>query len=228
MSIPTNPQFEEYRYSVERAAMVRDQLAARGIVDERVLKAMGKVPRHMFVPEEARVHAYADGPLAIGAGQTISQPFIVALMTQLIQPKPTDRVLEVGCGSGYQMAVLAEIVGEVIGLERIGDLAIHSEMVLHSLGYHNLAVHIRDGTEGYLPQAPYDGIIVSAAAPDVPGPLVNQLAEGGRLVIPVGDETGQVIERVTRKRGRAMRERLIEVRFVPLIGKHGFRKGWGW
>jgi protein-L-isoaspartate(D-aspartate) O-methyltransferase len=228
VKIPTGSQFDEYRFSVERARMVREQLAMRGINDERVLEAMGKTPRHLFVPPEVRAHAYDDGPLPIGAGQTISQPYIVALMTQLIQPTPNDRVLEVGCGSGYQAAVLAEIVREVIGLERIGDLALQTGRLLERLGYHNVAVHIRDGTEGYAEAAPYDAIIVSAAAPEAPEPLIAQLAEGGRLIVPVGDETGQVIERIRRRHGRIEREKLIEVRFVPLIGKHGFKKGWGW
>lgn len=228
MTLPTTPQFDEYRYSFERARMVRDQLATRGINNERVLDAMGRVPRHLFVPDEILARAYDDGPLPIGAGQTVSQPFIVALMTQLVLPVPTDRVLEVGSGSGYQMAVLAEIVREVIGLERIADMALHSGNLLRSLGYSNFSIHIRDGTEGYAEAAPYDAIIVSAAAPEAPEPLIAQLAEGGRLVVPVGDETGQVIERITRRRGQIEREQLIEVRFVPLIGKHGFKKGWGW
>jgi len=226
--LPTGPQFNEYRFSVERARMVRDQLVARGINNDRVLVAMGRTPRHLFVPPETRAHAYDDGPLPIGAGQTISQPFIVALMTQLILPMPNDRVLEVGCGSGYQAAVLAEIVREVIGLERIGDLALQAEALLHKLGHANVDIHIRDGTEGYAPAAPYDAIIVSAAAPEAPEPLMGQLAEGGRLVVPVGDETGQVIERITRRHGRFERERMIEVRFVPLIGRYGFKKSWGW
>lgn len=227
VKIPTSHQFDDYRYSVERGRMVRDQLIVRGINNDRVLAAMSKTPRHLFVPPEVRSHAYEDGPLPIGAGQTISQPFIVALMTQLILPTPDDRVLEVGCGSGYQAAVLSEIVREVIGLERIGDLALQAEGLLRKLGYHNVSIHIRDGTEGYAEGAPFDAIIVSAAAPDAPVPLIAQLAEGGRLVVPVGDETGQVIERITRRHGRFEREQLIEVRFVPLIGKHGFKKGWG-
>lgn len=228
MSTPANSTPEDSRHALARERMVREQLTSRGIANELVLAAMRRVPRHLFVPEGARRHAYDDGPLPIGAGQTISQPYVVALMTQLIQPEPADRVLEVGVGSGYQLAILAEIVREAVGVERIGDLALQAEMTLKQLGYANAEVYIGDGTLGYPPAAPYDGIIVSAAAPEVPEPLIEQLAEGGRLVIPVGGEIGQVIERVTRVGGLAQYEQLIEVRFVPLIGRHGFKQGWGW
>jgi protein-L-isoaspartate(D-aspartate) O-methyltransferase len=227
MSLTTHSATQEEQYGLLRAQMVRDQIAPRGIVDPLVLAAMAKVPRHLFVPDEARRYAYDDGPLLIGAGQTISQPYIVALMTQLIQPGPEDRVLEVGVGSGYQMAVLAEIAREAVGIERIGDLACQAELLLRQLGYRNVAVHIGDGTLGYAPSAPYNGIIVSAAAPEVPEPLIAQLAEGGRLVIPVGDSVGQVIERITLVGGIPRRERLTDVRFVPLIGRHGFKRSWG-
>jgi protein-L-isoaspartate(D-aspartate) O-methyltransferase len=172
-----------------------------------------------------RDYAYADGAYPIGEGQTISQPYIVALMTQLLKVQPTDRVLEIGVGSGYQTAVLAELANEVIGVERIPALAQEAEARLHEMGYQNLAVHVGDGTEGFAQAAPYDAILAAAVAPTIPEPLIEQLADGGRLVIPVGDhDDDQYIERVYR-RGKTLHiEKLTPVRFVRLIGKHGFEK----
>lgn len=212
-------------YARARAKMVQRQIKKRGIDDPRVLAAMQKVPRHLFVPPEAQHLAYEDGPLSIGAGQTISQPFIVAMMTQLLDPRPDDHVLEIGVGSGYQTAVLAELVKDVVGLERIEELAELARERIQSLGYGNVAIHIGDGTLGYTGAAPYDGILVAAAAPEIPEPLVMQLAEGGRLVIPVGSDFEQVIQRVRRTEEGLRVERLTPVRFVPLIGKHGFSGG---
>ncbi|HEC23942.1 MAG TPA: protein-L-isoaspartate(D-aspartate) O-methyltransferase [Chloroflexi bacterium] len=204
--------------------MVQEQLIRRGITDERVLKAMGTVPRHLFVPPRLRHLAYDDSPLPIGAGQTISQPFMVALMTQLLRPAPDDRVLEIGVGSGYQTAVLAELVREVIGLERIPELAEQARKKLEEMGYRNVTIHVADGSAGFPEAAPYDGILVAAAAPRIPEALLEQLAEGGRLVIPVGDAYDQMLERAWRQGGSIHIERLVPVRFVPLIGRFGFQE----
>lgn len=209
-----------------RAHMVSQQLSDRGISDPRVLDAMRAVPRHLFVPPELRHMAYLDGPLHIGHEQTISQPYIVGVMTQLLRPGPEDRVLEIGVGSGYQTAVLAEMAREVIGLERIAELTEEAAARLRDLGYDNVNIHTADGTEGYPDEAPYDRILVAAAAPSLPEPLLEQLAIGGRMVIPVGGPDDQVIELVWRRGETYHIERLIAVRFVPLLGKFGFKKGW--
>jgi protein-L-isoaspartate(D-aspartate) O-methyltransferase len=206
--------------------MVAHQLIPRGIHDLRVLDAMRTVPRHRFVSPDLRHVAYTDNPLSIGLGQTISQPFIVALMTQLLRPEPGGRVLEIGVGSGYQSAVLSGLVKEVIGVERVPELAREAEERLHALSYVNVRVIVGDGTEGYPPGAPYDGILAAAAAPTIPEPLLLQLADGGRLVIPVGSADEQIIELVWRQGGSLHIERLTPVRFVPLIGRHGFKHGW--
>ncbi len=206
--------------------MVRNQIANRGINDERILDAMRDVPRHLFIPPDLYPHAYTDGPLPIGEGQTISQPYIVAYMTWLLRLEPGDRVLEIGVGSGYQSAILSRLVKEVIGIERIPTLAEQAQQRLHDLGYRNVTVQVGDGTLGYEPGAPYDGILVAAAAPYVPEPLLDQLAEGGRLVIPVGDRENQLLERIRRLGGSIHIERLSPVRFVPLVGQLGFQGGW--
>lgn len=224
MSQPVPPEADNETYARQRAAMVQEQLIRRGITDERVLKAMGTVPRHLFVPPRLRHLAYDDSPLPIGAGQTISQPFMVALMTQLLRPAPDDRVLEIGVGSGYQTAVLAELVREVIGLERIPELAEQARKKLEEMGYRNVTIHVADGSAGFPEAAPYDGILVAAAAPRIPEALLEQLAEGGRLVIPVGDAYDQMLERAWRQGGSIHIERLVPVRFVPLIGRFGFQE----
>jgi protein-L-isoaspartate(D-aspartate) O-methyltransferase len=206
----------------ERNAMVRAQLEQRGITDSRVLEAMATVPRHLFVPPEARAQAYGDRALPISEGQTISQPYIVALMAQALSLRSGDRVLEVGAGSGYAAAVLSRLAGEVYTIERWPALAEAAERRLHDLGYTNVHVFHGDGTAGLPAYAPFDGIVVPAAAPWVPRPLREQLGEGGRLVIPVGGRNEQLLLRLTRVNHRTHAERLGEVRFVPLIGEHAW------
>lgn len=213
---------EEQEFERARRRMVAEQLAKRGIRDERVLEAMQAVPRHHFVPSEDQHLAYADGPLPIGHRQTISQPFIVALMTQLLELKGEERVLEVGAGSGYQAAVLGHLAREVYSVERIPELAAKAEATLRELGIENVHVEVGDGTQGLPEHAPYDGIIVTAAAPQVPKPLKEQLADGGRLVLPVGSQMGQVLERWRRDGDQYQRETLTPVAFVPLVGQEGW------
>lgn len=202
--------------------MVERQLRARDIKDERVLEAMAEVPRHRFVPREYQASAYADGPLPIGEGQTISQPYIVAYMTQLLELTPEDRVLEIGTGSGYQAAVLGSLADEVYTVERVPELATKARKTLKELGFENVHVVQRDGSGGLPEHAPYEAIIVTAAAPETPEPLKEQLAEGGRLVVPVGSRGGQVLERWLRRGEEVRRERLAPVAFVPLLGDHGW------
>lgn len=212
-------------YEVERARMVREQLEGRDIADGRLLEAMRAIPRHLFVPDEFRHLAYRDGPLPIGADQTISQPYIVALMTQLLQLTGEECVLEVGTGSGYQTAILARLARQVFSLERVPELAALAARLLHELGRDNVEIHVGDGTQGLPDQAPFDAILVTAAAPSVPPPLKAQLAPGGRLVAPVGERDGQFLER-WRRRGDAWHiERIAPVMFVPLIGRYGWSDG---
>ncbi|KPV52390.1 protein-L-isoaspartate O-methyltransferase [Kouleothrix aurantiaca] len=207
----------------ERSAMVRLQLEQRGIQDTRVLDAMAQVPRHLFVPEEARDQAYGDHALPIHEGQTISQPYIVALMAQALALSPGERVLEIGAGSGYAAAVLSLLAGEVYTIERHPTLAESAARRLRDLGYTNVHIVSSDGTKGLPEYAPFDGIMVSAAAPWVPLPLREQLGEGGRLVIPVGGRQAQLMLRLTRTNHQFQTERLGEVRFVPLIGAHAWQ-----
>ena len=206
----------------ERNAMVRAQLVQRGITDSRVLDAMATVPRHLFVPPEARAQAYGDRALPISEGQTISQPYIVALMAQALSLRPGDRVLEVGAGSGYAAAVLSRLASEVYTIERWPALAETAERCLHDLGYMNVHVFHGDGTAGLPAYAPFDAVVVSAASPWVPRPLREQLGEGGRLVIPVGGRNEQILLRLTRTDHRTHTARLGEVRFEPLIGEHAW------
>ncbi|MFL5805632.1 MAG: protein-L-isoaspartate(D-aspartate) O-methyltransferase [Roseiflexaceae bacterium] len=206
----------------ERQAMVHTQLACRGISDERVLEAMASVPRHLFVPEEWRAQAYQDRALPIEAGQTISQPFIVALMAQALALRGDERVLEIGAGSGYAAAVLSLLATEVYTVERWPSLAGAADRRLHDLGFVNVHVHVGDGTAGLPAYAPFDAIVVAAAAPWAPKPLREQLADGGRLVIPVGGRDEQLLLRLTRSGNLARTERLSGVRFVPLIGAHAW------
>lgn len=208
----------------ERRAMVDDQLIGRGISDERVLRAMAAVPREVFVPEELADSAYEDGPLPIGEGQTISQPYIVALMIEALQLKGGERVLEIGAGSGYAAAVLARIAGEVVAVERIEALAQLARTNLDRAGCTNVEVHFGDGTMGWMARAPYDAILVSAGAPAVPETLKQQLAVGGRMAVPAGKRhTAQRLYRVLRKSAAEFdTEDLGAVHFVPLIGESGW------
>ncbi|HVP53199.1 MAG TPA: protein-L-isoaspartate(D-aspartate) O-methyltransferase [Terriglobales bacterium] len=215
-------QIDTYREG--RRLMVEEQLRNRGIRDERVLEAMARVPRHEFVCPELRDEAYEDHPIAIGEGQTISQPFVVADMLEALALRPEDVVLEVGTGSGYETAVLAELVGKVYSIERIASLAERARVVLERLGYRNVTVVHGDGSQGLPEAAPFDAIVVSAAAPHVPRPLLDQLRDGGRLVIPVGSGFAQELQLVRKIGDRNTVLYLDGVRFVPLIGRDGFRE----
>jgi protein-L-isoaspartate(D-aspartate) O-methyltransferase len=214
---------DEDEYRTARRRMVDEQIAARGVLDPRILAVMGSVPRHLFVLDDDLAWAYADGPLSIGHGQTISQPYIVALMTELLQLESTDCILEVGTGSGYQAAVLGQIAAEVHTVEVIPELATRAAKILEGLGYANIHVHTADGSLGWPDAAPYDGILVAAAAPAAPQPLLDQLADGGRLVLPVGDRGFQQLE-VWERRGREFKRHInLGVAFVPLRGEYGWK-----
>jgi len=208
----------EEAYEALRERMVRTQIEARGVTSEQVLAAMMKVPRHRFVPRDMRGLAYIDSPLPIGEEQTISQPYIVALMTQSLEPKKGHRILEIGTGSGYQAAVLAEIVDTVFTIEIVPELAERSRALLDTLGYRNVFVRCGDGYDGWPEKAPFDGIIVTAAAPAIPAPLVRQLRVGGRLVIPIGAAFQELEVHVKRETGLELLFTL-PVRFVPMTGK---------
>lgn len=207
----------------ERDRMVEEQLVARGIRDSRVLSAMRKVPRHRFLGPLYEDRAYDDHALPIGEGQTISQPFMVALMTELLEIRPEDRVLEIGTGSGYQTAILAELCRWVYSVERVETLAAAAGRLLDDLGYVNCAIRVGDGSQGWKEHAPYDGVLVTAGAPGIPPSLVDQLVLGGRLVIPVGDRTAQILYRVVKEPGGIRREATTGCVFVPLIGMEGWR-----
>lgn len=209
---------------LQRLLMVERQLKPRGIFDERVLSAIGKVPREEFISPELREHAYEDRPLTIGCCQTISQPYIVASMLQAAELRPEDHVLELGTGSGYQTALLAEIVSSVLSIERHPELAEVARERLFRLGYTNVEIVVGDGTLGYPPKAPYDVILVSAAAPQVPQSLVDQLALGGRMVLPVGSRDLQELVLVRKDETGTHQVRLDGCAFVPLIGEEGFRE----
>jgi protein-L-isoaspartate(D-aspartate) O-methyltransferase len=210
-------------FGLARELMVGEQLVRRGVHDARVLQAMRHVPRHLFVPADEQALAYADRALPIGHGQTISQPYMVAAMTEALAPRGSERVLEIGTGSGYQAAILAELAREVITIERWPELAASAEAVLRNCGYSNIRVLVGDGSIGALEGAPYDGIIVTAAAPQAPAQLKEQLAQGGRLVVPIGTRDYQVLTVITRE-GENFRASAREgCVFVPLVG----REGWG-
>lgn len=209
-----------------RLAMVEKQLRERGIRNERVLDAMRRVPRHEFVPDEMRPYAYDDSPLPIGQDQTISQPYIVGMMSQALALKGEEVVLEIGTGSGYQTAVLSLLAARVYSLERFPQLAERAANLLARLGYDNIEIHVGDGSQGLPDMSPFHAILVTAAAPSIPGTLRSQLhADSGRLVIPVGDMKNQYLEMVTRQGNHWDIKRLGAVRFVPLIGAYGFAPG---
>jgi protein-L-isoaspartate(D-aspartate) O-methyltransferase len=206
----------------QRAEMVDAQLRRRGIRDERVLRAMEIVPRHEFVPWQLQREAYHDSPVPIGEGQTISQPYIVAHMLEVLRLSPGDRVLEVGTGTGYEAAVMSRIVQEVYTIERFASLAEAAKKIFDRLGYTNIHVVIGDGSRGYAEAAPYDAIIVAAAAPRVPDALVEQLKNGGRAIVPVGEADLQQLSLVSKNDGRIQRKTLDACRFVPLVGEEGY------
>lgn len=212
-------------YLHRRQAMVENDIKGRGIKDKKVLEIMGRIPRHLFVDENLRDRAYADNPLPIGEGQTISQPYVVALMTESLMLRPTDRVLEIGTGSGYQAAVLAEMVKEVYTIEIRKSLADMATKRLKDLGYKNVRVKHADGYFGWEEYAPFDAIIMTAAANHIPPPLIKQLKEGGRLIIPLGSTVYyQVLTLVTKKKGEIDVVQMEPVAFVPMIGEAGKKK----
>lgn len=211
---------QNHQYQDLRKQMVEGQIAARGVADENVLAAMRKVPRHEFVPEGLRQAAYDDRPLPIGSGQTISQPYIVALMTEVLRIAPGEKVLEIGTGSGYQAAILAELTDQVYTIEILEDLGHRAEQTLRRLGYSQVEVKIGDGYLGWEEHAPFDAIIVTCAPDHIPKPLVDQLVEGGRMVIPVGRGYGQELYLVEKKEGQIRQRSIIPVLFVPMTREH--------
>ncbi len=212
---------QEPNYSEQRQQMVELQLQGRDIYDNNTLGAMRTVPRHLFVPKAQRAYAYADGPLPIGHRQTISQPYIVAFMTQVLRLKKRDRVLEVGTGSGYQAAVLGKLVDSVFTIEIVEPLGLEAKKRLHYLGYPNVVVKIGDGYHGWEEKAPFDGIMVTAGAETLPQPLVEQLAEGGRMIIPLGPHNGiRQLVLVQKRKGKIKTTELMPVRFVPFTREH--------
>ncbi len=219
---------DESYFANLRNRMVDDQIISRGIHDERLLVALRRVPRHWFVPEEYAQIAYSDGPLPIGRGQTISQPYIVALMTELLELQGDENVLEVGTGSGYQAALLALLARQVHTIERHSILAENADKAIKRLGLTNVTVHVGDGSLGLASYAPFQSIMVTAAAPGVPRPLFSQLDEGGRLVLPEGGAGGQVLDRWRKHGDELEQEHITPVAFVPLRGQHGWKESnWG-
>ncbi len=209
-----------------RLRMVETQIRERGVRDERVLDAMRRVPRHLFVPPGYEHDAYGDHPIPIGEGQTISQPYVVAARTEALALEPQDTVLEIGTGSGYQAAVLAELVNRVYSVERIAALADRGREALQRAGYPNVSVLVGDGSEGLPGAAPFDAILVTAAAPALPPSLFEQLREGGRMIVPVGTYSGQQLQLVRKVEGQPVSAGLDLVRFVPLIGAEGYHESW--
>ncbi len=209
-------------FSLARERMVKNQLIPRDIKDERVLEAMGKIPRHLFIEEALAGEAYNDHPVPIGEKQTISQPYIVALMTETLELKGDENTLEIGTGSGYQTAILAELSSRVYTVERIKSLLVNARKLLAELGYSNILFKAFDGTLGWNEYAPFDAIMVTAGAPSLPGPLMDQLADNGRMIVPVGDRYSQELIKVIRKGNSLEQENLGGCRFVNLIGVHGW------
>jgi protein-L-isoaspartate(D-aspartate) O-methyltransferase len=220
------PETKVDPFLAQRRSMVESQLRARGIRDERVLAAMFRVPRHEFVSAEYRDQVYEDHPIPIGEGQTLSQPYIVAVMLEALALDPSDTVLEIGTGSGYQTALLAELAKQVYSVERHASLAHDARATLARLGYSNVEVALGDGSHGLAERAPFDAIVVSAAAPQIPPPLFEQMREGGRMVIPVGPAHAQELQLVRKQAGKLIVANLEGCRFVPLIGSEGYPTGW--
>lgn len=214
----------EEEFKNERGQMVQEQLIPRGITDKRVLEAFRKVARHKFLPQIHIDQAYGDYPVNIGEGQTISQPYMVALMSQCLEVKETDKVLEIGTGSGYQVAILAELVDKVYTVERFSVLSKRAQRILKDLGYANIELKVGDGSLGWKEFAPYDGIIVTCAAPSIPEPLKEQLKENGKLVIPIGGGFSQTLTVIRRQKGGLTEEDICGCVFVPLLGKYGWKR----
>jgi protein-L-isoaspartate(D-aspartate) O-methyltransferase len=210
-------------YRLARERMVKTQLVPRGIKNPRVLKVMGKIPRNLFIEEALSGEAYNDHPLPIGHKQTISQPYIVALMTEALELTGDEKVLEIGTGSGYQTAILADLSRKVFTIERIRDLMVKARTILADLGYNNIMFKAFDGTLGWKEYEPYDAIMVTAGAPKIPEPLLDQLADGGRLIIPVGNRFSQELIKVTKKNGNIIQKNFGGCRFVDLVGVHGWK-----
>ena len=222
--LPADPAAREQRFATERERMVRNHIENRDVKDPAILEAFRKVPRHRFVPSVGLPEAYADHPLPIGRGQTISQPYMVALMTERLAPQPEHRILEVGAGSGYQTAILAKLCHHVYAVERLDELARRARTALDELGIQNVTLVTADGTLGWEAEAPFDGALVAAGAPDVPQPYLEQLRPGGRLVIPVGKRQFQELQVITvDEAGTVKVKRDVACRFVDLIGKHGWQ-----
>jgi protein-L-isoaspartate(D-aspartate) O-methyltransferase len=215
---------ESSKYERQREEMVRNQLEERGIKDPRILDAFRKVPRHLFVSEALRDQAYGDYPLPIGEQQTISQPYIVAEMTQALELDKGDRVLEIGTGSGYQAAILAQIVYRVYTIERIRSLHMQARNLFDKLHYHNIVTRYADGTKGWQKESPFNAVIVTAGAPDIPEVLANQLAPSGRLVVPVGNQHTQELIKIDRRDNSFQQTNLGGCRFVKLVGEHGWKE----
>jgi protein-L-isoaspartate(D-aspartate) O-methyltransferase len=209
-------------YTVLRKRMIEEQIIPRGIRNQRLLDAFYKVERHKFIPEELRGSAYADFPVPIGEGQTISQPYIVALMTECLGLTGQEKVLEIGTGSGYQLAILAELAKEVYSIERFEGLAKRAESVLNELGYMNIKIKVGDGTLGWEEAAPFDRIIITAASPRVPLPLIEQFRESGKLILPLGESFSQVLTVIEKKKGKLESIGVCGCVFVPLVGKYGW------
>lgn len=211
-------------YAALRKRMVKEQLAARGIKNKRVLGAFLEIERHKFVPPLLEESAYADSPLSIGEGQTISQPYMVALISECLDISGTDRVLEIGTGSGYQAAILSRLAKQVYSVERNPILAQRAQALLSLMGYNNIKIRVGDGSLGWEEEAPFDKIAVTAASPDIPGPLTGQLEEGGRLVIPLGQSFSQVLTLVEKHAGKIKESEICSCVFVPLVGKYAFNE----
>lgn len=211
-------------FTISRDNMVKTQIINRGIKDKQVISAFLKVPRHKFMSKAFQENAYGDYPLPIGYGQTISQPYIVALMTSLLEINPSDKIFEVGTGSGYQTAILAELGNKVFSTERIKELAELARKTIDSLNYQNVNIRVSDGTYGWEEFSPFDKIIVTASAPFIPEPLLNQLASNGKMVIPEGNTFSQVLKLITKKNNKITINEICGCTFVPLIGKYGWEK----